>query len=85
MENEKFIQELNNIGEVITEHGHTLISLIGNNMLKQPGLAKRIFNSIDEVNVRMLCLGASAYNFNILVQDEQGDYAITKLHQEFIG
>jgi aspartate kinase len=85
LENEKFIQELNNIGEVITEHGHTLISLIGNNMLKQPGLAKRIFNSIDEVNVRMLCLGASAYNFNILVQDEQGDYAITKLHQEFIG
>jgi aspartate kinase len=82
---DKFFKELEAIGEVVTEKGFTLVSLIGNEMLEQCGLGKRIFNNLEDINVRMLCLGASAYNFNILVTKEDGDQAITKLHQEFIG
>ncbi len=82
---DKFFKELEAIGEVVTEKGFTLVSLIGNEMLEQCGLGKRIFNNLENINVRMLCLGASAYNFNILVTKEDGDQAITKLHQEFIG
>ena len=83
--NTKFIKELEAIGDVKIEKGFTLVSLIGNTMLEQAGLAKRIFSVIDDINVRMLCLGASPYNFNILVQNNLGDKAIQKLHKEFIG
>jgi aspartate kinase len=79
------LHELQNVGEVISETGHTLISLIGNQMLETSGLAKRIFDSIGEVNVRMLCLGASPYNFNLLVNEKDGDDTVIKLHKEFIG
>ena len=85
LQNKKFLEDLNHIGEVISEPGHTLISLIGNQMLEEAGLAKRIFTSIEDINVRMLCLGASAYNFNILIKDHDGDKAIQNLHKEFIG
>ena len=85
LKNEHFLHELQNIGEVVTEIGHTLISLIGNQMLETSGLAKRIFDSIGEVNVRMLCLGASPYNFNLLVNEKDGDATVIKLHKEFIG
>ncbi len=84
LDNQTFLGELQEIGEVLSEPGYTLVSLIGNQMLEQAGLAKRVFLSIPEINVRMLCLGASAYNFNLLVKDADGDQAIKNLHQEFI-
>ena len=85
LKNEDLLNDLALIGKVDTELGFSLVSLIGNKMLEQSGLAKRIFSSIDDINVRMLCLGASAYNFNILVNDNCADQAITNLHKEFIG
>jgi aspartate kinase len=84
LKNKELINDLENIGEVVTEFGFALVSLIGNQMFEQPGLAKRIFSSIEDINVRMLCLGASAYNFNILVKQNDGDRAIQNLHSEFI-
>ncbi len=85
LKNESLINELAQIGKVESEKGFTLISLIGNEMLERAGLAKKIFASIEDINVRMLCLGASEYNFNILIKDVDGDRAIQNLHQQFIG
>jgi aspartate kinase len=85
IENEKFISELRQIGEVKYETGYALISLIGNNISETQGVAKNIFNSIDGVNVRMMCLGASDYNFNFLVHEEDSEQAINRLHTTFIG
>lgn len=85
LKNQELIKELEQIGEVITETGFALVSLIGNQMLEQAGLADRIFKNLKDVNVRMLCLGASQYNFNILVNEEDSEKAIKDLHEEFIG
>lgn len=83
--NKKFINELKEIGDVHFESGYALISLIGNNITETSGVAKNIFNSIDGLNVRMMCLGASDYNFNFLVSDEDSNKAIQSLHNKFIG
>jgi aspartate kinase len=85
IKDQDLIDALAKIGIVKTETQLSLVSLIGNKMLEQPGLAKRIFSCVDDINVRMLCLGASAYNFNILVSDEHADTVIKDLHQEFIS
>lgn len=83
--NKKFIADLNKIGNVEYEHNYTLVSLIGNEMLQKAGLAKRLFSTISDVNIRLLCLGASPYNFNLLVSNKDGDKTIQCLHKEFIG
>ncbi|MBD64578.1 MAG: lysine-sensitive aspartokinase 3 [Halobacteriovoraceae bacterium] len=85
LDNKELIQKLAQIGEVKTEYGFSLISLIGNKMLEQAGLAKRVFAAIEDINVRMLCLGASPYNFNILVTEKESNDAIGLLHKEFIA
>lgn len=85
LQKKKFITDLENVGEVITEHGFSLVSLIGNEMLNEAGLARRVFSSIDNVNIRMLCVGASAYNFNILLPEGDGNQSIKNLHKEFIS
>ena len=84
LKNKELVRDLQEVGQVVTELGFSLVSLIGNQMLEHSGLGKRIFSSIENINVRMLCLGASAYNFNILVRQSDSDKAIQNLHKEFI-
>ena len=81
----KLIKELKKITTVEIEKDLGLISLIGNEILKTSGLAKEIFFAIKDINVRMICLGASKHNFCFLVKDSQAKDAIIKLHKKFIG
>ncbi len=78
------IQDLSQIAEIQIEKDLSLVSLIGNNINHTPGLAKQIFESIPEVNVRMICFGASRHNFCFLIKDQYGSEVINKLHRKFI-
>lgn len=80
----QLVQDLKQFADVQIEGGYSLVSLIGNNINHTPGLAKKIFSAIEDINVRMICLGASKHNFCFLVDGTQGDKAIQKLHSEFI-
>jgi aspartate kinase len=82
--NKKLIADLAQFAEVHVEENLSLISLIGNNINHTPGLAKRVFDSIPDINVRMICLGASKHNFCFLVSEDQGPEAIRRLHESFI-
>lgn len=83
--NTKLISDLEKTAEVQIEDALALVSLIGNNINHTPGLAKRIFESIAETNVRMICLGASKHNFCFLVKEDDGPSVIQRLHQHFIS
>ncbi len=76
-------EELSQFAEVQVEENLSLISLIGNNINHTSGLAKRIFDAIPDVNVRMICLGASRHNFCFLVDDAKGPEVVNRLHQTF--
>ena len=82
--NELLISDLKKIAKVKMDRNLNLVSLIGNNINLTPGLGKTIFNSLEDINVRMICLGASKHNFNFLVDSEQGEEAIKRLHHIFI-
>ena len=83
--NKNLMEELTTLGEVQLEQGYSLISLIGNNILTTSGIGGRVFKSLEGINVRMLCIGASEYNMNVLVKDEDAMASVQNLHQEFIG
>lgn len=82
--NKKLIADLSEIADVQVEENLALVSLIGNNINHTPGLGKQIFETISDINVRMICLGASKHNFCFIVNEEQGAQAIQRLHQKFI-
>lgn len=81
----QLVKDLQQFADVQIESGYSLVSLIGNNINHTAGLAKKIFSAIDDINVRMICLGASKHNFCFLVDGPQGEKAIQKLHSEFIN
>lgn len=82
--NKDLLSDLSKIAEVNVEENLALISLIGNNINHTSGLAKKIFETISDINVRMICLGASKHNFCFLVDDKNGPEVINRLHQAFI-
>lgn len=82
--NKDLINDLSQFAAVQVEEGLSLISLIGNNINHTPGVAKKIFESISEINVRMICLGASKHNFCFLVSEKDANQSIQNLHQAFI-
>lgn len=82
--NLELINDLEKLALVQVEENLSLISLIGNNINHTPGLGKRIFESINDINVRMICLGASKHNFCFIVEGHQGAEVIRRLHRTFI-
>jgi aspartate kinase len=84
LENQKFIKDLESVGTIAVETGYSLISLIGNDLFTQANLAKSIFSSVDEASIRMMSLGASSYNFNFLVKEEESTACVQKLHKALI-
>ena len=82
--NKKLIEQLSEIAEVQIEENLSLVSLIGNNINHTPGIAKKIFENIPDINVRMICLGASKHNFCFLVNESQAEEALKRLHKAFI-
>ncbi len=83
--NKKLIQELSQFAEVQVEENLSLVSLIGNNINHTPGLAQKIFSAVGDINVRMICLGASKHNFCFLVSEDKGAEAVQRLHKVFIS
>ncbi|MBL4909969.1 MAG: lysine-sensitive aspartokinase 3 [Alteromonadaceae bacterium] len=74
------VKELEQLCEVTVEHGLSLVAVIGNNLHATKGISRSIFDSIDDVNVRMICHGASANNFCFLVPEAAANSVVEQLH-----
>jgi len=84
LEDKKFIDDLKTVAKVEIDTGYELISLIGNDLHARPSIAKSIFSTIEGINIRMMSLGASPYNFNFLVKAEDSKDCMQKLHRSLI-
>ncbi len=82
---DKIIPEIEVLGEVSVERNQALVSLVGERLRVTPGVAARIFSSIDQINVSMISHGASAINVSFIVPGDKVEEAVQALHSEFFG
>jgi len=80
----QLFSDLSSFCEVQVEKDLSLVSLIGNNINHTPGLAQKIFSCIQDTNVRMICLGASRHNFCFVVNENDGNSVVQKLHDQLL-
>lgn len=78
----ELLAELSETASVKVDTGLALVALIGNDLHIAAGVAKRLFGTIEEYNVRMISYGASTNNICLLVKSEHADEVVRKLHQE---
>ncbi|PMH39916.1 lysine-sensitive aspartokinase 3 [Vibrio sp. 10N.286.49.B3] len=73
--------ELEAFCSVTVEHNLSLVALIGNQMSSQKGYAKRVFGTLEDFNLHMICSGASSHNICFLVDEVDAKHVIQTLHK----
>lgn len=74
------VAELEQLCEVTVEHGLSLVAVIGNGLTATNGVGKSIFDTITDINMRLICHGASANNLCFLVDEKDANPVVERLH-----
>lgn len=81
---DEVLNELRRFSEVEIEKNLSLIALVGNNLHATAGLSGPVFGALENVNIRLICHGASSHNLCFLVHESEAEEVVRVLHQQFI-
>lgn len=81
---EEVLEELQKFSEVEIIKDLSLVALVGNNLNETAGLSGPIFGSLVDVNIHLICHGASSHNLCFLVAEEDAEDVVQVLHKQFI-
>jgi aspartate kinase len=77
--------DLRQFAEATVEHDGVIVCLVGENIRYTPGVARRVFNSLDGINIRMISQGASLLNISFVVAETDLVRTVSALHDEFFA
>lgn len=81
---EQVLDELSTFCDVQIEENLALVALVGNNLHATAGLSGPVFGALEDVNIRLICHGASSHNLCFLVDSDHADHTVRKIHKRFI-
>ncbi|QNS14733.1 lysine-sensitive aspartokinase 3 [Mannheimia bovis] len=77
----ELLDELNAYCNVQVENDLALVAIIGNNLHLQAGVAKKLFHTLENYNIRLISYGASSNNVCTLIKNSEADDAVRALHK----
>ena len=78
-------RDLSEFSEVSTEPDQAIVCLVGENIRYTPGVASRVFQALEGVNIRMISQGASLLNLGVVVAEKDLRTSVESLHNEFFS
>ncbi len=78
---EPALAALREFSEVTVEQGLSLVAVIGNHLHSTRGITGSLFQALEQINMRLICHGASRHNLCFLVQDGEAPGVVKELHQ----
>lgn len=78
---EEIAKNLENYGVVSVEENQTLITIVGNQLIKSPQVMTQVFDAVAGIPLKMASYGASLHNISLLISDLNKEEALTKLHK----
>jgi aspartate kinase len=76
-------RDLRGVADVRWENHKALVCLVGENIRRQPDLASRIFAAVSDMDVRVVCQGASDRTISFLVEESKVEESVQRLHGVF--
>jgi aspartate kinase len=76
-------RDLERLADVEVGRDRAIVCLVGSDIKFTPGIAGRIFRTIDDVNVLMISQGASRRNVSFVVEERDVERVVQRLHREF--
>jgi len=74
---------LQDVARVQWENHRALVCLVGENIRRQPEVASRVFGAVSDMDVRVLCQGASDRTISFLVDESKVEESVQRLHRIF--
>ncbi len=82
---DEVLNELRSFCDVNIEKNLALVALVGNNLHATAGLSGPVFGALEDINIRLICHGASSHNLCFLVNVGQAEEVVRTLHNKFIN
>jgi aspartate kinase len=76
-------RDLERLAQVEVARDRAIVCLVGQDIKYTPGLAARMFRTIEDVNVLMISQGASRRNVSFVVEERDVEQVVKRLHAEF--
>ena len=76
-------RELERLASVEVGRDRAIVCLVGSDIKFTPGIAARIFRTIEDLNVLMISQGASRRNVSFVVEERDVEEVVRRLHAEF--
>jgi len=76
-------EELKGLATMRWQNHKALICLVGEGVRRQPAVASRVFGSMQDVDFRLICQGASERNISFLVDESRAEDLVRRLHRLF--
>ena len=76
-------EELKGMANVRWENHKALVCLVGEQIRRRPEVAGQAFRAVGDIDVRMICQGASERNISFLVDESRAIEAVQRLHRSF--
>ena len=61
------------------------MAVIGNHLHSTKGVTGELFSALEQINMRLICHGASRHNLCFLVQDASAASVVKELHQKLFN
>jgi aspartate kinase len=79
------VHELQVLGAIDLLEKKAILSVVGSNIKKSPGVMARLMTAVGAIAVHAVSFGASRSNVSILIDDEGVEDAVRRVHEEFFG
>jgi aspartate kinase len=75
--------DLQRIANVSWENHKALVCLVGENIRRQPEVASLALAAVSDMDIRLVCQGASDCTVSFLVEESKADESVQRLHELF--
>jgi aspartate kinase len=80
---EAIAEDLSEFGEVKVITDLAIVTVVGRQFKETTGLASKVFDALNEINILMISAGASDINLSFACSSEHADLAVRLLHKSF--
>ena len=75
--------DLQKLADVKYSGRKAIVCLVGETLRHTPGVAAKLFSAIPDVNVHMISQGASEINISFVIDEEDVERTVSRLHETF--
>jgi aspartate kinase len=77
----EIIEALKAFGDVTVDRNQSIITMVGNDVVSEKGIIKKIFNALEDIPIRMISYGGSRYNISVLTETIYKKQALQALNK----